>query len=341
MKSIPQTEPLLGEAERLAVNQYLESGGWLTEHTKTKEFEDAVAKFLKVDYCVAVPNGTIGLFLAVKALNLDGEVIVPDFTMIASANAVEMAGATPVLVDINPDTLCIDVSKIKLTKKTQAVLAVNLNGQHPDIGELGLFCLKNGLYLIEDACQAFGAEVGEVKLGTFGDVGVFSLSPHKIITTGQGGLIVTSNKEIYERIKKLKDFGRLKGGEDYYPEIGYNFKFTDLQAVIGLEQLKTIEWRMEKKRQIYEWYFGHKPDFLPWFMPGWSKNRTRTLANLKKAGIGARPFYPPVHTTYKIKGDFPNTELVSAHGYWLPSSLSLTKSDVDYVLEVLSKEVKR
>jgi perosamine synthetase len=195
--------------------------------------------------------------------------------------------------------------------------------------------------LIEDACQALGAEANGIKLGAFGDVGVFSLSPHKIITTGQGGVIVTSNKEIYERIKKLKDFGRLIPGTEHYPEIGYNFKFTDLQAVFGLAQLKTIDERMEKKKQIYEWYFGHRPDYLPWFMPGWAKNRTRTLDRLKKAGIGARPFYPPLHSTYKTKGDFPNTNLVSAHGYWLPSSLSLTKSDVDYVLDVLSEEVMK
>ncbi|HEC65544.1 MAG TPA: aminotransferase, partial [bacterium] len=227
IKSIPQSEPLITAKDRKAVNDYLKGGGWLTEHTKTKEFEDGITKFIGSKYCSVVPNGTLGLTLALMALGIKGEVIVPAFTMIASVNAVKLAGAKPVMADIDLDTWCLDLDNLPITDKTQAIMVVHLNGRSPDMDKLVKICKEKHLYLIEDSCQAFGAV--ELK----GDIAVYSLSPHKIITTGQGGLVVTNSQKISEKVRRLKDFGRLDGGEDVFPELGFNFKFTDLQAVIG------------------------------------------------------------------------------------------------------------
>ena len=322
IKSIPQSEPLITAKDRKAVNDYLKGGGWLTEHTKTKEFEDGITKFIGSKYCSVVPNGTLGLTLALMALGIKGEVIVPAFTMIASVNAVKLAGAKPVMADIDLDTWCLDLDNLPITDKTQAIMVVHLNGRSPDMDKLVKICKEKHLYLIEDSCQAFGAV--ELK----GDIAVYSLSPHKIITTGQGGLVVTNSQKISEKVRRLKDFGRLDGGEDVFPELGFNFKFTDLQAVIGLVQLSTIEERMEKKRQLYEWYTGEKPDYLPWFIPMLSEKRDEIIKLLKKNKIGSRAFYSP------IKEGFPNSEYLSKRGLWLPSSLTLEKEDVMRINEI-------
>lgn len=323
MKSIPQSEPYYGRRERRAINRYLKSGAWLTEHTKTKELEEEIAYLSDAKYCSVVPSGTAGLVVALMALDIMGDVIVPDLTMIASYNAVLLAGGEPVLADIHPLTLCIDPDKIKINSYTTALMVVHFNGRSPDMKKIKAICKEEDLHLIEDSCQAFPKKLE-------GDIGVYSFSPHKIITMGQGGAVVTNKKYIYEKVERLKDFGRLEGGHDNYRDFGGNFKFTDLQAVFGLEQLKTLDWRIHKKKQIYAWYKGIWPDFIPWFIPHYSPNRKKIMAKLKEKGIGTRAFYPSI-------GDFPVAKKVSKHGFWLPSSLSLTKSQVDHIKSILEE----
>lgn len=328
---IPQCEPLIGEKERKAVNRYLKSGGYLTEYKETEKFEKMLADFLGVKYVSCVPSGTVALFLSLWASETHGVVLVPDFTMIATTNAVLMANGLVNLVDIERDSFCFDISKANL-EGVQVIIYVDINGRAGDIEAVRKYCKKKGIVLIEDACQAFGSKHNGKYLGTFGRFGCFSLSYHKIITTGNGGFVVTHTKKDYETIERLKDFGRLKGGKDYHPYLGFNFKFTDLQAVIGMEQLKTIEWRMKKKRQIWKWYFGAqlRKGHIPWFI--------ETFKKPKKGNFETRPFYPPIHSQPNYFGedeDFPVATEISKKGLWLPSSLTLTKKDVDYIKRYL------
>ena len=355
MSFIPQVEPYYTEAESNALVEYFKSGGWLTEHNKTKEFEQAICNLLGVKHAVAVPNGTIGLYLALCAVGVNryDKVLVPAYTMVATPNSVQMLGAEPVFSDVD-DQLCVDPNTLpsKTDASYAAVMHVSINGRAGNIRGVIEYCRKRGLSLIEDACQAFGSKYQDQYLGTFGDVGVFSLSPHKIITTGQGGLIVTNNERIANTLRKLKDFGRVSPGVDVHDMVGFNFKFTDVQAVIGLEQLKTIQDRCAKKLDIYSRYkeclptnihlFPLGPQTVPWFMDilvGSELIRDQLHVYLKQKGIETRRFYPPLNHQFIYskfnKGSFPMAEELAPRGLWLPSSLRLLGEQVEQVCDAI------
>ena len=251
-------EPWIGEEEKRAVIEYLDSGGWLTEFKKTKEFELMIADYVGSKYVSVVNNGTVSLVIAIMALGIGrgDEVIVPDYTMIASANAVILAGAKPVLVDIDPANLCLDLDLVEeaITPKTKAIMLVTVNGRYPEMERFVEFTHDHVLFLIEDAAQSLGSRYKGKHLGTFGDVGSFSFSAPKVITTGQGGVLVTDDEELYKKMLRIKDFGRAQGGVDYHETMGYNFKFTDFQAVIGIEQMKKLDWRVKRKKEMYKLY---------------------------------------------------------------------------------------
>lgn len=331
---INHIEPYYGKAERKAMDKYLKSGGFMTEHGVTEEFEKMLAEFLSVPYVSCVPSGTVAIYLSLLASGVGkgDKVLVPDLTMIATANAVRMTGAEPILVDIDPFNFCLDLSQVQ--DEAKAMIYVDLNGRSGNMKKVKDLCKEHNMILIEDACQSLGSKHKGKYLGTFGRFGCFSLGFHKIITTGQGGFVVSHTKEDYEAIERLKDFGRVKGGSDIHDYMGFNFKFTDLQAVIGIEQLKTIEWRMGKKRQLYEWYFdeGAPEGYVPWFIEYVGFDRNKIYNKLMKKGIGCRKMYPPIHTQ-KIyeSGDFPFAENISEMVLWLPSSLSLTKKQVQMI----------
>lgn len=338
---IPHIQPFYGKAEKKAIARYLNSEGYLTEHTYTKKFEAKLANFLKVPYVSLVPSGTTALYLAlVASLPKGSRVLVPDLTMIATYNAVVAAGMKPVLIDVDLNG-CLDFEQIpyKYKGRVDAVIYVELNGRSGDMKKIVKLCKKSKIVLIEDSCQALGSKYKDQYLGTFGKYGCFSLGFHKIITTGQGGFIVSHTKKDYKAIERLKDFGRLKGGNDIHDHYGLNFKYTDLQAVFGLAQLKTIEQRMAKKRQIYKWYLGvEAPEgYIPWFMEYEATNVGAVFNKLNKLGIGCRKMYPPLHTQKSIKetGSFFNATTLSEIILWLPSSLSLTKKEVNYINENL------
>jgi perosamine synthetase len=356
MKFIPQVQPYITENEIKAVVEYLQSGGWLTEFEKTQEFEKMIADFLGVKYAVVVTSGTVALYLALLSLGIgkNDSVIVPDYTMIASPNSVKWAGAEVILCDIEKDTMCLDLNKVKLKKNTKALMYVSINGRSGNMNKVVEFCKDNNLFLIEDACQAFGSKWNGKFLGTFGDVGCLSFTPHKIITTGQGGAVVTNNEEIYIKVKKLKDFYRTQPGVDWHIGIGYNFKFTDLQAVIGIEQLKTIDYRIKKKKEIYFMYMEMLQDcefirflpidlenVVPWFVDiivESEETRDKLSLYLKKMNIGSRPFYPPIHAQipYKAKDTlYSVASEIAPRGLWLPSSINLTKNDIEYITNTI------
>lgn len=367
---IHQMQPQIGKEEQQAVTSYLKSGGWLTEYKKTEEFEQMIAKFTGAKYACCVNNGTVSLFIALQALGigLGDEVIVPNFTMIASANAVILAGAKPVLVDITREDLCINLDLIQkvITKKTKALMFVSLNGRSPNMDSIVSFCKANNLYLIEDAAQSLGATWKGKHLGMFGEIGSFSFSTPKIITTGQGGALVTNSSTLIKKIRQIKDFGRLKSGVDEHIALGYNFKFTDLQAVIGIEQMKKLPLRIERKKQIYSLYTKSlsslkQIQFIqtdlkqtpPWFIDVLVEKKEKLIEYLAKNQIGTRPFYPPIHTQAPYKNwseykqslrskdlknkHFPVSQEISKKGLWLPSSVSLTDKTIVNICKSIKK----
>lgn len=356
---INQMEPWLGVEERKAVNEYLKGGGWLTEFKKTREFEAAIAEYTGAKYVAVIPNGTLALAVALMAggIGRDDEVIVPDYTMIASANAVVLAGAKPVFVDVDPVDFNLDLSLARkaISKRTKAIVYVSLNGRSAHIEEAVRLAKKHNLFLLEDAAQSLGSFHRGKHLGTFGDAGILSFSPAKIITTGQGGAVLTNKRKFYEAILYLKDFGRRRAGVDFYEAMGYNLKFTDLQAVIGIEQMKKLVWRTKRKKEMYALYKKllrdvKEVEFIPtdfksvspWFVDILvdKKKRKNLLEFLKKRGIGARPFYPAIHTQapYRwVKGAFPVSEDIAARGLWLPSSSSLSNTSISFVAKAVKE----
>ena len=231
------------------------SSNFVNEGKYSQKFENEISKLLNVRFCSLTTSGTIAIFFALRSLGIgrEDEVLVPNFTFIATANAVRLCGAKPVFVDIDKTNLGIDPKKIKIkiSKKTKAIVVVHVSGRSANINKIIDISKKYNLKIVEDAAEALYSRHDKKKfLGTLGDVGCFSLSPNKIITTGQGGIIVTNKKNIYENIKRLKDQGRLvrgSGGDDTHNFEGYNFKFNDISAVIGLEQLKLIKKRKLKQ----------------------------------------------------------------------------------------------
>ena len=357
--TIPQMEPWLGEEEATAVQDYMRSGGWLMERDKTRQFESIIADYTGASHCIATVNGTVSLTLAALACDVrpGDEVIVPNYTMIATANSVFMLGATPVFVDVEPDTLCLDISRTEaaLTAKTRAIMLVTANGRYPRAGVEAFVDLadKHGLILIEDAAQSLGSHFPDGRhIGSVGKVGSFSFSVPKIITTGQGGCLITNDGELAERLRKLKDFGRAAGRTDIHQSIGYNFKFTDLQACVGIEQMKKLDWRIERKKEMLVKYqqalrgLGSVKFFeqdlintTPWFIDILCERRSDLQEHLKQRGIGTRAMYPPINKqeAYQRVGDHPVSELVGRQGLWLPSSSQLTDQQIETVCDAVAE----
>lgn len=337
---------------------YLRSGGWLAEFNQTSEFEKKFAGLLGVRYAVANSNGTVSLAMSIMALGIGrgDEVIVPDYTMIATPNAVLLAGAKPVFADIEEETLCLDIHNLPITKKTKAIIYVSINGRSGDIVKLAKICRAKKISLIEDSCQSFASYYKNGPLGTFGDVGCFSLTPHKIISTGQGGLVVTNSKKLYNNLLRLKNFGRTSGGIDYHETVGFNFKFSDLQAVIGLAQLSNLKERIKRKKQIYRFYLNKlsgikeiqfittdlaqtTPLFADILVP--ADSRAQLIEHLKNKGIGTRAFYPSINTQPAYRGftktKFPVSGELSQRGLWLPSSMTLKKSELRHICKAIKE----
>jgi len=355
---IPQYKPTITEDDINAVCEYMKSGGWLTEHDKTTEFERMIADYTGSKYCVVVNNGTISLSLMALACGIKpgDEVIVPNYTMIATPNAMKFIGAVPVFVDVEPETLCLNDSLIatNITPKTKAVLFVSPNGRGPlyGINVLKALCEKHGLILLEDAAQSMGSRYsdGGSYIGTEGLCGSFSFSSQKIVTTGQGGAVVTNNEDVYLRLKKLKDFGRSGGGNDIHYSIGYNFKFTDLQAVVGLSQMEEVVLDVIRKRfidhdykkHIGKYMFNHEFHEVPWFIDGLFPQREELITYLRDHGIGTRRMYGPINKQRAYmdhpqhEEEFPVCERVGREGLWLPSSLDITRQEIKYVCRAVN-----
>jgi len=350
--------PWFDDAEADHMDEYMRSGAFLTEFKKTQEFEKMLCDYTGAKHCIAVNNGTITLSLALIAVGVKpgDDVLVPDWTMVASPNSVKMIGANPVFVDIEPVTMCMDIDKMEaaITPKTKAVMFVQMNARCNDIERLVAICKARNVQLVEDSAQALGSFHKGTHLGLFGAVSSFSFSAPKIISTGQGGALLTNDDELASYIRKLKDFGRNGGGNDTHGVIGWNFKFTDMQGVVGIEQMKKLPWRVTRMRQIYQTYKKHLADvrqiemndhddheqgWIPWFIDIFVDDRDSLSRHLKSQGIGTRAVYPPIHQqeAYKERNNmrFPVTEYVSSRGLWLPSSSKLTDEEIKRVCDAI------
>lgn len=347
---ISQYTPLISEEDKQAVIDYISQSPtpWLTEHSATRQLESALCNYLDIKYCSMTTSGTMALVIALLAVGVKAgdEVIIPDLTMLATANAVKLLGAHPVMIDINLENYCMDLSQIQdaITDKTKAVIYVTLNGR---IDKEFVKCKQLlNIPVIEDSAQSLGSELNGKKLGTFGDIGCFSFSSQKIISSGQGGCIVTDNKKYAERIKQIKDFGRTN--KFNYNSFGINSKFTDLQAVVLLSQLKDIANRIEKKKWMYEQYYYMLAgivgiemirdfDSAPWFIDIYSDNRDGLQKKLLEKGIETRAIYNPISSYVFHKDNHrhctPNAEYISKRGLWLPSSIDLRYGTINSICE--------
>lgn len=360
---IPQMEPVVTEADAEAVQRYLRSGGWLTEFRETRKFEASLSDYTGARFCFAAPSGTLALFLALKACGIgrDDEVVVPDLTMAASATAVMLAGGTVVFADVDPHTLCLDLERAEqaTTSRTKAVMVVSLNGRSPD--DLAGFvsrCHERGIKVIEDAAQSLGSFRDGRHLGTIGDCGCLSFSSQKLVTTGQGGAVLTNDEPTYRRMGLLRDFGRLEGGSDHYLSVGWNLKFTDLQAVVGVEQMRRLPALVERKKAIFALYRERLAgargleipqtdlaSVTPWFVDVLVDEPLKQplVEYLHQHGVGSRAIYPPLHAepAFARSGSFPVAEDVSRRGLWLPSSLRLSDEDVEQVCRLVREGLER
>ena len=351
MKKINQIEPSISLRDKNAISKYLNGNGWITENKVSKKFEIEFSKLVKSKYSIVYPNGTLTMVSILLALGIkkNDEVIVPNYTMVATANAVTLAGAKPILCDISDENLCLDPNKLtnKINKNTKAVIYVTLNGRSGFIKQIQKICKKKKLHLIEDSAHSIGSYLNKKHHGTFGIASSFSLSMPKLITTGQGGFIVTNNKTLANRVNEIKNFGRRSDGNDIYFSVGYNFKFTDLQSSLGISQLQNIKLRIKKKRQIFNLYyknlkkikeikmFEFKKNETPWFIDIYLKNPKKLQQYLKKFNVATRLVYPPLNSLkiFKIKGDFTNSTHYCNRGLWLPSSITLKEKDIKFIVK--------
>lgn len=339
--------------------------GFINDGPVTREFENRVAELIDVKHCVAVTSGTAAISLALMATGIgsDDEVIVPDLTFIATANAVRMTGASVRFVDIEPLRFGIDAEKLKsaIGPRTRAVVSVDVNGRGADYRVIEPLCRSHGLRLITDSAEALGSRFAGRPLGSFGDAGCFSFSPNKLVTTGQGGMIATNDDVLHERLLELKDQGRRRrgtGGDDLHPVLGFNFKFTDVQAAIGLAQLDHLVSRSQHARERDAWYRHEMADIAGITFPGgegeepgeiraWTDilavDRDHLRRALEVSGIGCRAFWFPLHSQnpYRSSGEeFEVSSRVSAQGLWLPSTFDIARDTVAEVCATIRSCIK-
>ena len=346
---------------------------WITEGPKSKKFNEKVREKTNTYYGVFAPNGTLALYLAMRALGIGegDEVIVPNFTFIATANAVEMTGATPIFADCTSDNFQLDVDACHylITDKTKAIIPAHLYGFAVNMDKVLEFAGRYNLLVIEDACQALGVEWNGKRCGGMGDVGCFSFFADKTITTGEGGFVATNSESVHDRLLMLRNQGRINRGTFIHPEIGYNFRMTDIQASLGLSQLKKFNTITGNKRKIHQKYTELLKDtpevnviqpsenitsFIPFRVVLTVNEDTSegVMAYMKKHEIEPRTFFYPLSMQpcfrkyikderyhegsfeYRI-GRGSNSVDAYNRGVCLPSFASMTDEQVEYVCDTI------
>jgi len=361
---VPQFSPWLTEEEYTEIHSCFERN-WITEGPKSDEFAAELLQLTGAKFGVFAPNGTLGLYLALRALGIGAgdEVIVPDFTFVGSATAIQMTGATPVFVDVNRDNFQIDVSvcELKVTTHTKAIMPVHIYGTCANMDDVITFSKKHRLSVIEDAAQAIGVCFNKKHAGTIGDVGVFSFFADKTITTGEGGFIVTNNEKIHTKLCLLRNQGRINRGTFIHEEIGYNFRITDIQAAVGLVQLRKLKQITEKKLKVAKQYAERLHDIpeITFFKPEKQANWIPFRVGILHPGahalmdymavkeIQSRTFFYPLHrqpcfiylkqTNQLSDTFFQNAIYGYDHGVCLPSFPTISDEQIDYICNVIKE----
>lgn len=356
----PVYQPSLGNKEKEYVLECL-SSTWISSKGKfITQFENSFSDYIGIKHSAAVCNGTVAIHVALLALEIgDGdEVIVPSFTYIASVNAIKYTGAKPVFVDSDLVTWQIDPKKIeeKITPRTKAIMAVHLYGQPCEMDKILSIAKKYNLFIIEDCAEAFGSLYKGKHVGTIGDIATFSFFGNKTITTGEGGMVVTNDLSLHEKVIHLKGQGLAKNREYYHDIIGYNYRMTNICAAIGSAQLERADELIAKKVQIARWYeekFKNTPVVFHsevgdvkhsfWMVSILFKDsieREKVREHLKQNGIETRPTFHPVHLMpmyYQEGFSLPVAEELGSRGINLPSYPGLNKTDVNFICNKINE----
>lgn len=373
MFNIPITKPYLGEEEKQVVSQVIESG-WVSQGPKVAEFEERFAEYVGARYAVATTSCTTALHtaIAVSGLGPGDEVIVPSLSFIATANSVVYCNAIPVFADIDPETCNIDVEKIEgaITKKTKAIMPVHQMGLPADLDSIQKIANKYNLIVIEDAACAIGSEYKGKKIGGHGNIACFSFHPRKIITTGEGGMITTDDPEIAARLRRFRHHGMSVSDIERhaankiiietYPDLGYNYRMTDIQAAMGLEQVKKLPFIIKMRRQIAEIYdeelskipyvrvpqvptyaFHNYQSYWIELLESAPVDRNMLMSKLLEKGIATRRGIMAIHMEPYYKGysrlSLPTTEKITMNTVLLPLYPTLSSEEQSYITNSLKE----
>jgi len=362
---IPVCAPDIGACERRYLMTAFDSSWISASGDFVKRFEDAFAREIShTRYAVAVNSGTSALHVALAALGIrqGDEVILPAFTMIATINAVTYCGATPVLIDADPETWNMDVSKIedKITKKTKVILAVHTYGMPADMDKILVIARRRKLLVIEDASEAHGGEMNGRRVGGIGDVGAFSLYANKLVTTGEGGIVTTNDSGAAKRARLLINHAFSQGRHFWHSMVGFSYKMTNLQAAVGVGQVERFAELLAKKQAVAEAYRKELQSIPGLTLPPQKPDRTNThwmfgiLVDSKKfgmnknelrkhlaaQGIETRSFFVPIHVQPVYRHLFKDEVYLAAEalcrdGLYLPSGTTLTKKEISRVVETI------
>ncbi|HLD24448.1 MAG TPA: DegT/DnrJ/EryC1/StrS family aminotransferase [Patescibacteria group bacterium] len=366
MKSIiPVNQPDLSPKAKTYVVDAVTSGLVSSAGPYIKKFEESYARWLGVRHAVTVTNGTAALHLALAALDIGqgDEIIIPDLTIISCPLAALYCGATPVFVDVDPVTFTIDATQLEsqITKHTKAIMPVHLYGHPADMDPIMAIANKHKLYVVEDAAEAHGAKYKGKLVGSIGDIGCFSFYANKVVTTGEGGMVVTNNSKLADRMRLLKDLAHSPKKRFYHEQVGYNYRMTNLAAALGLAQLESVEKYIAKKKwmaRMYKKYLTGIPHLvlppqMPWaesvywmyaitLTPDAPITKDTLRKKLLEQGVDTRDFFYPLHTQpilkkYHKKGDrFPVSVSAANRGFYLPSGLAISEKQIHQVAHVLN-----
>jgi perosamine synthetase len=360
MTGYPVGKPDLNGNEEQYVLQALRENAISSLGRHVAEFERAFAAFHGTPWAVAVSNGTAALHLALHALGVRGgdEVIVPDLTFVATANAVAYTGATPVIVDVDLASWTIDVDQVAraITERTRAVVPVHVYGVPARMGALRRLARDRGIAIVEDAAEALGARDEGQLVGTLGDAGCFSFYGNKVITTGEGGMVIASSPSLDQRLRHLRDHAMSPEQRYHHDEIGFNYRLTAVQGAIGLAQMERLASFLDERRRIEGWYrrelsgtkvvFQHSPEGsepICWLftcrLEGCTRERRDTIMKrLRDQGVDSRPVLRPMRSLPIYAGPtLPNARRISDEGISLPTFVGLQESDVSAICGILRK----
>ena len=368
---IPVNEPLLNGNEKKYLNECIDSGWISSEGPFVTKFENTFAKLVNRKHAIAVCNGTAALDLAVEALDVGpgDEVIMPTFTIISCITQIIRAGATPVLVDSDPNTWNMDISKVEacITPLTKVIMVVHIYGLPANIGPLLNLAARYGIKVIEDAAEMHGQTYDQKPCGSFGDISTFSFYPNKHITTGEGGMVVTNDDSLAESIRELRNLCMQSERRFLHDRLGWNMRMTNLQAALGVAQLERLDEFVQRKRAMGRYYLeglkGIKGLQLPQAFDDHAHNifwvfglilkdelpfeADHAIKRLASMGVGSRPFFWPMHEQPILinRGLFlgeryPVAERLARRGLYIPSGMAISKIEMDKVIESLHNLVE-